>query len=300
MKKVIFIALTAAFSLLAVTDAGCRTRVAGERPKTLRVIDYNIADGMWYDQYNNYDRFVEWVKEQDPDILLMCEAATHWNEHKKTVPASVLPRYIPDSLGVVAARYGHPYTALGPYQDNYPVAVSSKRPIEVVQRIGEGMSHGAMHVRIDGVNYVLLHLWPHKYSKDDTTRKGIGGDTYRMQEIQRVLDATILNPKYAKEKHWVMTGDFNAGSPVDREYYGLRNYELHTHIRSIYPHDAVADLHPGEWIPSTVKGTLRIDIFYCTDRLFDGILRAEPIVDEFTRAASDHLPILVDMTLPKR
>ena len=31
------------------------------QPATLRFMDFNIADGMWWDQYNNYDRFVQWM-----------------------------------------------------------------------------------------------------------------------------------------------------------------------------------------------------------------------------------------------
>ena len=48
--------------------------VQGARPgkkkaQTVRLMDYNIADGMWYDQYNRYDRFVAWVRTQDPDVF---------------------------------------------------------------------------------------------------------------------------------------------------------------------------------------------------------------------------------------
>ena len=50
----------------------------------------------------------------------------------------------PDSLSALAARWGHKYAVVGPYQDNYPVAVTSRFPIKVVQRIGDGLSHGAI------------------------------------------------------------------------------------------------------------------------------------------------------------
>ena len=263
--------------------------------KPMRLICYNIADGMWYDQYNGYDRFAAWVAAQDPDILALCEAATHWNEHRKTVPADVMPRYLPDSLSRLAARWGHRYVAVGPYQDNYPVAVTSKRPIEIVQRLGgSGLSHGALHVRIDGINYVVLHLWPHKYSKDDPARRDNLGDAYRLGEIRRILDSTILDPRFAAEEHWMMMGDFNVRSPVDSAYVGPRNYEVHTSIRNAYPHDVIAEKHPGIFVPSVVKGDKRIDFIYCTDALFGGVMRAEIPTDAFTDAASDHRPVLIE------
>ena len=98
----------------------------------IKLIDYNIADGMWYDQFNHYDRFVSWVKGQDPDILAICEGATHWDKDRDETPKTC-PRYLPDSLSVLAARWGHPYVGIGPYQDNYPVAFTSKFPIEVIE-----------------------------------------------------------------------------------------------------------------------------------------------------------------------
>lgn len=287
------------FLSMAAPAAARGKQTSKKQDRTIRLIDYNIADGMWYDQYNHYDRFVEWVQSQDPDILALCESATHWNEHKKTVSKELMPRYLPDSLHLLAQRWGHPYTVVGPYQDNYPVAFTSKYPIELVQRIGEGLSHGALHVRINGINYVVLHLWPQRYSMRDKTRSDNGGDAFRLEEMERILDATIRNPKYANEKHWIMMGDFNSHSPLDQPYHGKRNYDVHNLVRSIYPHDVIGDLHPGIFVPSTVGGKARIDFIYCTDEIYKGVRRAESPRDAFTSKASDHLPVIVEFIAPK-
>ncbi|MEG0808395.1 MAG: hypothetical protein RR410_08600, partial [Alistipes sp.] len=255
--------------------------------RVVRLMDYNIADGMWYDQYNNYDRFVRWVQTQDPDIFAICEGATHWNEHKKTVSKELMPRYLPDSLALLAQRWGHPYTVVGFYQDNYPVAFTSKYPIEMVQRIGEGLSHGALHVKIRGINYVVLHLWPQGYSMGDKTRSDGGGDAFRVSEMQRILDATILNPKYANEEHWAMMGDFNARSPLDEAYQGKRNYDVHKLVSDAYPHDVVGDTFAGTFEPSTVGGKARIDFIYCTEGLYKNIKHVATVRDAFTDKASD-------------
>ena len=267
--------------------------------RNIRLIDYNIADGMWFDQYNNYDRFVAWVQEQDPDVLALCESATHWNEHRKTVSPEVMPRYLPDSLYLLAQRWGHPYTVVGPYQDNYPVAITSRYPIELVQRIGDGLSHGALHVRINGINYVILHLWPQRYSMRDKTRSDNGGEAFRVEEMERILAATIRNPRFADEKHWMMMGDFNSHSPLDKPYHGKRNYDVHNLVRMYYPYDIIGEVHRGEFVPSTVGGKARIDFIYSTGEIYKGVKSASSPRDPFTVEASDHLPIIVDFKVPK-
>lgn len=295
------IVLLAAGILAFPPAAGAKKPSKKVKPGTVvRVMDYNIADGMWYDQYNHYDRFVEWMQGQNSDILAVCEGATHWNEHKKTVSKELMPRYLPDSLDLLAKRWGHPYTVVGPYQDNYPVAFTSKYPIDVVQRIGDGLSHGALHVKINGINYVVLHLWPQRYSMGDKTKSDNRGEAFRVQEMQRILDATILNPKYAEEKHWMMMGDFNSHSPLDSAFHGKRNYDVHNLVRNAYPHDAIGDLHSGTFVPSTAGGKVRIDFIYSTKEIFDAMTRAESPRDAFTALASDHLPVIVEFAMPKR
>ena len=112
-----FAALLLLAGVFAAAPAVQGARPGKKKAQTVRLMDYNIADGMWYDQYNRYDRFVAWVRTQDPDVFAICEGATHWNEHKKTVSKEQMPRYLPDSLHLLAERWGHPYTAIGPYQD---------------------------------------------------------------------------------------------------------------------------------------------------------------------------------------
>lgn len=296
LKVVELLILAGLFVAVPVTGAG---RAGKKQMRTMRLMDYNIADGMWYDQYNNYDRFVDWVRVQDPDVFAICEGATHWNEHRKTVSKEQMPRYLPDSLHLLAQRWGHEYTAIGPYQDNYPVAFTSKYPIEVVQRIGEGLSHGALHVKIRGINYVVLHLWPLGCSMQDKTRKDRGGDRSRAEEMQIILNATILNPKYADEKHWMMMGDFNSQSPLDKAFHGKQNYGVHNLVREAYSHDIVGDFFPGEFVSSTIGGKARIDFIYCTEAIYNGVKHVETVHDAFTDKASDHRPIIVDFRIPK-
>lgn len=277
-------------------------------PKTLRFMDFNIADGMWFDQFNNYDRFVAWMNAQHIDIFAVCEGATHWDKEKKNLPKSDEERYLPGKWGELAARWGHKYVAMGPYQDNYPVALTSRYPIEVVQLIGgPKVSHGALHAKVMGVNIVILHLWPQQYRKGDPTRtKGSGGDEYRMEEINHILNQTILNPKYADEEHWIMTGDFNTRSPIDKPFYDqiyrknprTFNYDVQTRVREVYPHDVMYEKNPDE-LQSSTRGKARIDYIYCTNKLYSLIKDARTIRDDYVRTSSDHCPLLIEFKTPK-
>ena len=261
----------------------------------IKLIDYNIADGMWYDQFNHYDRFVSWVKGQDPDILAICEGATHWDKDGDETPRT-FPRYLPDSLSALAARWGHPYVAVGPYQDNYPVAFTSKYPIEVVERVsGPNVSHGALYVKIRGVNYIVLHLWPLGFAKGDENKVAGGGNVFRTQEVNYIMDQTIRNPKYAKEKRWVIMGDFNSLSVVDSAAYSGKEpyYGTQDAVRSVFPCDVMASKHPGKFCSSMVKGTKRLDYVYCSKKMSRRLISAEVLKDAFTDVASDHRPILV-------
>ncbi len=277
--------------------------------KVIRFMDFNIADGMWKDQYNNYDDFVDWMKSQKVDIFAVCEAASHWNEKKKNLPKNEESRYLPYRWDELAARWGHKYTALGAYQDNYPVAITSRFPIEVIQRIGgKQVSHGALHVKIMGVNYVVLHLWPQSYRKGDKTKtKGKGGHEYRLSEINYIMDQTIRNPKYANEEHWVMSGDFNARSPKDIAFYDeilskpkRYNNDVHNAVLEVYPRDVIFDKNPHAFQPSTRGGKARIDYIYCTEKLYSTVKRAYPVTDDFVHRTSDHRPLVMIMKQPKK
>jgi exodeoxyribonuclease-3 len=262
----------------------------------IKLIDYNIADGMWYDQFNHYDRFVSWVKGQDPDILAICEGATHWDKEGDETPRT-FPRYLPDSLAALAARWGHPYVAVGPYQDNYPVAFTSKFPIEVIERVGgPNVSHGALYVKIRGVNYIVLHLWPLGFAKGDENKVEGGGNVFRTQEVNFIMDQTIRNPKYAKEKRWVIMGDFNSLSIVDSaEYRSFENSYFGTQdaVRAVFPCDAVAYKHRNAFCPSMVRVKKRLDYVYCSKKMSRRLVSAEVLKDAFSDVASDHRPIIV-------
>lgn len=258
MKYLVRAAVAAILTGLSI--GGC-----SESPKSpCRLLQYNIADGMWYDQFDNYDRFVGWMQRQQVDVAAFCETATHWNAEQQSLPADDSTRYLPAHLQELSSRWGHPYVALGAFQDNYPVAVTSRFEPELIRPLGgDSLSHGALHVKIRGINYVVVHLWPQRYSLQDKdkSRSDNLGDTTRVREIRHILHETLLNPRFADETYWVMLGDFNSLSPVDSTRYSPQpDYGVHRLVRRYYPCDAVAHFHPGAFVPSETRNRKRIDV----------------------------------------
>ena len=69
MRKKLFVAVIAVIvSALAFPAAG----------RDLKILYWNIQNGMWSDQGNNYDNFVAWVKKYEPDICVWCEGRSNF------------------------------------------------------------------------------------------------------------------------------------------------------------------------------------------------------------------------------
>lgn len=248
---------------------------------TLRLISYNILEGMKLDQTTGKTELAAWVRSMNPDILALQEAN----------------RFTQESLERLAASYGHPYVVTNIKKgDNYPVALTSKYPVEVIAKITEGVSHGAIHVRIRGVNIVVLHLWPHATGSNGYA----DGNSYRMAEITAFLDGTLK--AHPGEVRWLMMGDFNSVSPLDADDLpggvGL-NYDVHTKILGSGYHDLMRS-YRGYFIPSCPTAAFaggnatRIDFIYGSSAMLSDMTCVETVRDDFTDTRSDHYPLLTE------
>ena len=299
----------------------------GRGADNLRVLYWNIQNGMWSDQANNYNNFVAWVKKYDPDICVWCESATIYKDNTNTAQTASA-RFLPDGWSALAARYGHAYAAVGGWRDNYPQTITSKYPIETLLKItdsdqaGKPVSHGAaiQQVIVKGraINIVTLHTWPQAYgygvsSADQAASAAKNeGDKYREFEIQYICAQTVNNPTYAARQDWLMMGDFNSRSRVDNWYYGYPQNDtrllVHNHILdNTNLKDIIAERYPGSFISSTY-GNARIDYMYASPSMYARVVNALTVIDKWTTATkspyvsnfydpSDHRPILVDFEL---
>ncbi len=297
-----------------------------KKPVPVRLLYWNIQNGMWDGQDDNYDRFVKFVQAQDPDICVWCEAQSIWQtDSDEAMPAE--ERYLVDHWGELAARYGHQYWGIGGYRDNYPQVITSKYPINYVAKItGEEpdllVSHGAgwATVEINGktLNIVTLHTWPQPYAYRAESRAVSiaehGGDKYRAMEMQYICEHTIESVPGAENQLWMMMGDFNSRSRVDNDFYQYpeddTRFLVHDYVRSHTPYiDVIKEKYPDEFKPSTGGKNSRIDFVYCTKPLYDRITAADIVWDAYTTPIrdpqglsnfwrpSDHLPILVDFDM---
>ena len=248
---------------------------------TLRLISYNILEGMKLDQTTGKTELAAWVRSMNPDILALQEAN----------------KFTQESLERLAASYDHPYVVTNIKKgDNYPVALTSKYPVEVIAKITEGVSHGAIHVRIRGVNIVVLHLWPHATGSNGYA----DGNSYRMAEITAFLDGTLK--AYPGEVRWLMMGDFNSVSPLDADDLpggvGL-NYDVHTKVLGSGYHDLMRS-YRGYFIPSCPTAAFaggnatRIDFIYGSSAMLSDMTCVETVRDDFTDTRSDHYPLMTE------
>ncbi len=271
--------------------------------KELKLVYWNIQNGMWSGQGDNYDSFVKWVKAQNPDVCVWCEGQSIWiTDSNKRMPEE--DRYLVSHWGELAARYGHKYWAISGYRDNFPQIITSKYPIETVSTIvgaepDSVVTHGAGWYRINALgktfNIVSLHTWPQAYAfraeNRDSSKAENGGDKYRRMEIEYICRHTIDTDPSAKNELWMMLGDHNAKSRVDNRKYKYpeddTRFLVHDYIIENTPYiDVVAAKHPGEFFTST-GGQSRIDFLYCTKPLYDMVQSSEIVSDEYTTPVRD-------------
>lgn len=318
------------FKNLAVALAICLAAsicASGRGPSDIRLLYWNIQNGMWSDQGNNYDNFVSFVKSQDPDICVWCEASTNYatdSDQKLKAPSD---RYLPYNWDVLAARYGHEYVYLGGWQDNFPQVITSRFPIRNVKRIlGDPddvvVSHGAgwASIGIQGktLNIVTLHTWPQRYAYKaediEKSKAENGGDFYRAREVEYICGQTILTEPDAKKQYWLMMGDFNARSRVDAAQYSYAPdspaYLVHDYISKNTPYiDIIARWNDNKFFPSHANNH-RIDFVYATPLMYACIRQTriypmegwvKPVRDpkglKNFYHPSDHLPIMLDFNL---
>ena len=276
------------------------TKIKDMPTETLKVLYWNIQNGMWADQGNGYKKFIAWVKALDPDVCVWCEARTIYND-KGTGSISdeslnkgtyLINKSKSLTWGTVAKGYGHNYWTYGAYQDNYPVVITAKSAITLKQRLGNdttgkssgrdaNVSHGGFHAQLGGINYVGLHLYPHSYgygvtgdaNREASTAKNEGND-YRLKEMTWIIGKTKNNKDYSAQTNWIMCGDFNSKSRLDEWYYKVGStthtqYKVHNYILDNTNYcDVIQTIYNNKMAPS------RIDFMYVSPDMMKRVVRA--------------------------
>ena len=303
---------TVLLQMLALVFAA--TAAMGKGNNNVRLLYWNIQNGMWDGQQDDYQRFTTWVAEQKPDICVWCEAQklykTGTADSERETEQECLDRW-----KRLAARYGHTYIYLSAHPDNYPQLITSTFPMECEKLISGNadtiVCHGASWYKVrigkKSVNLVTLHTWPQGYGfkvpadKRDESRANFEGDKFRRAEMEYICKQTILSHPKAKlralgarlgskesEKElWAMMGDFNSVSRLDNSKYKLPDdspkFLVHDFIREQTPYeDIIKTLYPDCVVSSTGGGS-RIDFMYLTPALRSCVKQAEIVNDSYTK-----------------
>lgn len=332
--RTLSVLLLLAFSVAFQLDA--QNKPAKDK-KTLRVLYWNIQNGMWAGQGDNYNQFVEWIKSWDPDICIFCEGAqiyyTGTNDHMPNEE-----RYLPAHWGELCARWGHtnhfvvprrPSTSTPFGLTNYPDVVTSRFPIDSIT-IVKGCPpdtvvvnySGWYQVHVEGVekplNVVALHLKHGKYGygvphdKRKESEEKYEGEQFRRKELACILDHTVRKSKNPDKELWIMAGDFNSYSRKDNFKYKWNNASpgFLTQDYMIFNSplfDLVSECYPDDFCPSC--GTLRIDYMYVSKTMLKACADVYTEPDSYTKREhsgvgtfyipSDHYPIVADFKLAK-
>ena len=191
-NRIILATLIAFLVVLGMYLAVHLFQTPGDSGKTVRLLYWNVQNGMWDGQTDDYQRFTTWVAEQNADICVWAEAqklyltgTDQWEPEKEEECVNRWKR--------LAERYGHSYVYLSAHPDAYPQLITSRYPLEA-EKLIEGnadtiVCHGASWYKMEmgkkTFNIVTLHTWPQRYgyhSTEENRQESIAkneGDLFR-------------------------------------------------------------------------------------------------------------------------
>ncbi|MFI4860980.1 MAG: endonuclease/exonuclease/phosphatase family protein [Phycisphaerales bacterium JB063] len=258
-------------------------------PGTLRIVTYNILVAFgsykvgdpYYPGQERKQRITDWLAAQTPDVVSLQE----------------MNGYTPETLTQLAQAWGHEHAViLKP--NGYPTALTSRWPIEVLDRQTDGLHHGVMRCRTGGVDYVVVHLWPFK----DEAR--------RMHEIDAALELAQDSREHGRPV--VILGDFNALSTDDLPMYSeqahreLDRWRWDLNDPDVSYTDIVQSLFDAGYTDSTAEhwpdDTLidepRVDFIFLGPQLADSCVHSRWVYSLEMIKRSDHAPVVTDLCWP--
>jgi endonuclease/exonuclease/phosphatase family metal-dependent hydrolase len=284
-------------ALFLVSSFSCTSGLKdkNQTSSSLRIISYNV----WYGFTKVPERkesWLRWMNEQKPDVVSLQE----------------LNGYTPQLLSEDARSYGHAYSALLK-EGGFPTGITSRYPIEDIQRITEGFHHGLMRVQIQEIYFYVIHLHPSNWET-------------RMTEIKRIFQDIAKLPPNSKV---ILAGDFNTFSPLDSVYYIHGRLEPFFHERDVQygernlnegklDYRVIQEVMDFGFTDLTASSRLstqaftgsfptliekegehgdqrRLDYVFASGNLASKSAQANIIASDTTLLLSDHLPVVVDL-----
>ena len=263
--------------------------------KQLKIISYNVYNGMKLDESEGKQQYIDWAKAQDADIIA-------WQE---------MNFFTREKLEKFAADYGHKYAVLLKESPDdpafFPVAITSKYPIVNVNKVVDNLWHGALFADVGNYHFVITHMNPFWTAK-------------RIDEINLIIDSI----KYSRDPNgkWIIAGDLNSFSPADKSDYdkstlledikekqkkrpilenlvnGQLSYTVQQNLLDAGYIDALKLKHkefistaPTKVFYDQASVPLRYDYIYVSPPLKNNVIDVKVLKDDFTDKYSDHYPV---------
>ncbi len=271
------------FVLTVVLAFAVNTCVTGAaKGETLKIINWNVLYG--FNHHKSIDEASQWLDGQRPGVVALQE----------------LNGISEQRLREYAKHWGHSH-AVTHKESGFPVGLTSKAPIEVVERQFEGFHHGFLHCKTYGIHFFVVHFWPGKSN-----------------EVDEILNRVA--PLLERQEKVILLGDFNGCSRKDeafliasatrreRDYTFVDQVEAQGFVDLVHKHDPSAKIScPSPiTIPRWSKDMeelkqkrYRID-FVFADRLLAEDSRSGTIsLAREIDTISDHYPVIVELEISK-
>jgi endonuclease/exonuclease/phosphatase family metal-dependent hydrolase len=173
------------------------------------------------------------MKEKNADVVALQELCGY-DEKKLTADA---------------AAWGHNYVAILK-TGGYPTGLTSRQPIEVKERLTEGLWHGMLHATTYGIDFFVVHLSP-------------ADCNFRLKE------ANIISQKVTacNNERYVILGDFNAHSPFDQELLTHNQHLLKKYAKSTS--DKYSNLRLGQFDYAVISQFLALPAIDVSNKYVD-------------------------------
>lgn len=272
-----------------------------EPPATIKLITHNVWYGFTKKPEPRHGRWLKWMENEQPDVVSLQE----------------LNGYTSEKLASDAKAWGHSHSVLLK-KDGFATGVTSKYPITEVAKIRDGMHHGLLRCRIEGIWFYVIHFHPSDYARR------VEEASILAKDIEQLVEE---NPRI------VLAGDFNGFSPVDRDQYAsdsklvpffrmldqrnrdarnLNNGQIdYGGIEAILKQgfvDVVANVRsadqgfvgtfPTRLVSDEDHGTdRRLDYIFVSPNLLGQVTSAKILRDDVTEMLSDHIPVTATISL---
>lgn len=253
---------------------------AMESSDSIKIVNWNVLYGF------NHGKAVKegsaWISKQQSDVVALQE----------------LNGISEEQLAEYSSAWNHSH-AVTHKDTGFPVGLTSKEPIQVIERIQKGGHHGYLHCKTYDIHFFVVHFWP--------------GVIFEIDRVTRKAKALI-----ERNQRVIILGDFNGCSRKDEVYL-----ETHATLREVdyafadqvenagfidlvYKHDPKAKIScPSpitipKWTPNLdelKKKQYRIDFIFADPLLAKQSLSATISLDNELDSISDHYPVIVEINL---